>query len=95
MLVCVPPRPSFSISFPQYMVSASSCLSGYSTYASFPSKAVPANPVSDLPSPLDLGNCFLLAPPTYMLLQPAGHVSESNGSHEPLKVPNLRCSFFT
>ncbi|XP_052348472.1 protein transport protein Sec24C-like isoform X1 [Oncorhynchus keta] len=29
---------------------------GYSTYASFPSKAVPANPVSDLPSPLDLGS---------------------------------------
>uniref|UniRef100_A0A4W5NL17 SEC24 homolog C, COPII coat complex component n=1 Tax=Hucho hucho TaxID=62062 RepID=A0A4W5NL17_9TELE len=29
---------------------------GYSTYASFPSKAVAANPVSDLPSPLDLGS---------------------------------------
>uniref|UniRef100_A0A673XIA9 SEC24 homolog C, COPII coat complex component n=1 Tax=Salmo trutta TaxID=8032 RepID=A0A673XIA9_SALTR len=29
---------------------------GYSTYASFPSKAVAANPVSDLSSPLDLGS---------------------------------------
>ncbi|CDQ85444.1 unnamed protein product [Oncorhynchus mykiss] len=28
---------------------------GYSPYASFPSKAVAANPVSDLSSPLDLG----------------------------------------
>lgn len=71
MLVCVPPHLSFSISFPQYMVSASSCLSGYSTYASFPSKAVAANPVSDLSSPLDLGNCFLSAPSSYLHTSPA------------------------
>lgn len=33
------------------------CISGYSPFSSFPSKA--ANPGSDLPSPLDLGNCLL------------------------------------
>lgn len=36
-----------------------SCISGYSPFTSFPSKAVAANPVSDLSSPLDLGNCLL------------------------------------
>lgn len=33
-----------------------SSISGYSPFTSFPSKALAANPVSDLPSPLDLGN---------------------------------------
>lgn len=37
-----------------------SCISGYSPFTSFPSKAVTANPVSELSSPLDLGNCLLL-----------------------------------
>lgn len=36
-----------------------SCISGYSPFTSFPTKTVAANPVSDLSSPLDLGNCFL------------------------------------
>lgn len=34
-----------------------SCISGFSPFSSFPSKAVAANPVCDLSSPLDLGNC--------------------------------------
>uniref|UniRef100_A0A674D220 SEC24 homolog C, COPII coat complex component n=1 Tax=Salmo trutta TaxID=8032 RepID=A0A674D220_SALTR len=58
MRVCVPPFPlAFCISIPASVhgVSLLSCLSGYSPYASFPSKAVAANPVSDLSSPLDLG----------------------------------------
>lgn len=62
MRVCVPPFPlAFCISIPASVhgVSLLSCLSGYSPYASFPSKAVAANPVSDLSSPLDLGNCSL------------------------------------
>ncbi len=41
------------------LLSLSSCISGYSPFTSFPSKAVAANPVSDLSSPLDLGNCLL------------------------------------
>ncbi|KAK6329415.1 hypothetical protein J4Q44_G00013930 [Coregonus suidteri] len=36
---------------------------GYCTYASFPSKAVAANPVSALSSPLDLGPPLPLSPP--------------------------------
>ena len=35
-----------------------SSISGYSSFTSFPSKAVASNPVSDLSSPLDLGNCL-------------------------------------
>lgn len=41
------------------LLSLFSCISGYSPFTSFPSKAVAANPVSDLSSPLDLGNCLL------------------------------------
>lgn len=56
---CVCPFPSFS------------CISGYSPFTSFPSKAVAANPASDLSSPLDLGNwlcsSLLLAPFTLQI----------------------------
>lgn len=51
-----------------------SCISGYSPYASFPSKALAANLVSDLSSssPLDLGNCFHYAWQAVLLTVPSG-----------------------
>lgn len=41
--------------------SLSSCISGYSPFPSFLSKAAAATPVSDLSSPLDLGNVLIFS----------------------------------
>ncbi|XP_026170669.1 protein transport protein Sec24C isoform X1 [Mastacembelus armatus] len=55
---------------------------GYSPFTSFPSKAVAANPVSDLPSPLDLGPVRgppTSAPPPVSAPQPYNQYSHSQG----------------
>lgn len=75
-----------------------SCISGYSPYASFPSKALAANLVSDLSSssPLDLGNCFhyiwqavLLTAPS---LVPTECIVQDSWSMSHLQAHSWTCS---
>ncbi len=64
----------FHTSFP-FFTALSSCIAGYSPYASFPSKTLATNLVSDLSSssPLDLGNWFILLSSLASSVFPAIH----------------------